>query len=522
MKIHPYDLNAADDLPRFEKEQHEVIEGVLAEPTRAFLNASTMSAGKTGMTAEIITRSSWGRVLIVGVKDTAAQWAEALADQSDGQIELRVINSTKAGKVNLAAMLAGEPGVYFSGSQFLTTQDWEHRDKINPATGEPIPAIDKKTGEPTGKFERERVHKAIYRKMKTPLDALIVDEVHILAANRKNVGRRTLMSIPTIWKGALSGTFYGNKFENAWSITRWLWPDLIDGSFHRWKDQWCELGEPVYVKRNGRTDEIEQIAGEKNPGEFVKSLPCYFRIEAQEAPPEPKVVYVELSTAQRAQYEQMERDMLAWLKERHPLSSEEMLAPLVAEVDIAKRQRLRTATLGEMSFDADGEVSFADDCRSTKLDALSGLLAHYGRQKVVIYTDSKRFAKVTVRRMLRAGLSVSEWSGDVNSAGRDAIKSAFLTPLDEGGLQYIVAVISAFGTGLDGFQLVCSKIIWLSEIEGDAVQNDQAVHRIWRRGGDKENFEHVKILARDTYDEGVFGRLRMKSQSMQETMRAAA
>ncbi|QIK61778.1 hypothetical protein G7068_00055 [Leucobacter viscericola] len=359
-----------------------------------------------------------------------------------------------------------------------------------------------------------------YKKMKVPFDALIVDEVHILAANRKNVGRRTLLSIPTKWKGALSGTFYGNKFENAWSITGWLWPKLIDTSFHRWKDEWCALGEPVFVKRNGKLVEIEQIAGEKEPGEFVKSLPSYFRIEAEEKVPDPKLVYIDLSPVQRMQYDQMERDMLAWLKERHPLSSEQTLAPLVAEVPIAQRQRLRTATLGEMSFDENGEVTFADDCVSTTLDAVGGILNHYGRQKVVIYTDSKRFAKVTVRRMLRAGLSVAEWSGDVNSVGRDAIKAAFLTPLDEGGLQYIVAVTKAFGTGLDGFQKVCSKVIEMSEVEGDAVTENQAVHRIWRRGVDKE-FEHVKIVARNTYDEGVLAVLRGRSASMAVTMKAA-
>lgn len=518
MRIHQYDPSQTDSLPRFTAEQHEIIEAVLKEPTKAFLNGSTMGAGKTAMTAEIIARSGWERVLLVGVKDTAKQWEAAIREQSEGRLHLRHINGTKAGRANLAAMLAGEGGIFFSGSQFLTRQDWTYEDDLND-DGNPIPELDK-NGQPTGKNQRTRKRLWTYKKM-YPLDALIVDEIHILAGNRKNVGRRTLTSIPTEWRGALSGTFYGNNFQNAWSVTKWLWPDIIDGSFHRWKYEWCQMGEPIYVKRGGKTEEIERIVGENNPGEYVKSLPCYFRIEAEEEVPEPKLVYVNLSQVQREQYRQMEQDMLMWLKERHPDRPDGMLVPLVAEVPIAQRQRLRTATLGEMSLTSDGDVWFSDDCRSTKLDALSGILAHYGKQKVVIYTDSKRFAKVTVRRMLKAGLSVAEWSGDVNSAGRDAIKQAFLRPMDDGGLQYIVAVISAFGTGLDGFQTVCSKIVWLSEVEGDAVQNDQAVHRIWRRGVDRDAFEHVKILARDTYDEGVFSALQAKSSSMKETMRKA-
>lgn len=530
MKIHSHLPNATDDLPRLDAEQEEAIQLMLAEPTHAVCNASTMSAGKTVITSEWIIRSGVQRVLIIGVKDTAKQWAAALSDQSDGEIQLRRIDGTKAGRSNLASMLSGESGVFFSGSQFLTTQDWEHRDKLD-ADGEPIPEVDRKSGELTGKNVRERVHKRIFKKMKTQLDALVVDEIHIMAANRKNVGRRTLISIPTDWKVALSGTFYGNKFENAWSVTRWLWPSLIDASFHRWKAVWCALGEPTYVRRNGKLEEIEEIeniAGEKEPGRFVASLPCYFRIEAAEAPPAPKMVFVDLSAPQREQYRAMEKDMLVWLRERHPGASEQDLVPLVAELPIAMRQRLRTATLGEMSLDGNGEVQFDLDAASTKLDALSGILGHYrmkdpvdAQRKVVIYTDSKRAAKVAVARMQRAGLSVAEWSGDVPSKKRDDIKTSFLRPLSEGGLQYIVAVISAFGTGLDGFQRVCSTIVSLSEIEGDAVQNLQAVHRIWRRGVDRDAYEHVMIVARDTLDEGVFGGLRARESSMLTTMRAA-
>lgn len=509
--------------------QAQMIAKSIAEPTRAILNASDVGTGKTLCAVETTLQAGWGRVLIIGIKDTAGQWAHRFAAQSDGAVQVRVIDGTKGGKANLQGFLAGEPGIYFSGLQYVVRQDWDHRDKLDHE-GDPIPAIDRKTGLPTGKMERQRVHLKTYAKMKAPLDALIVDESHLISS-RKSVSLTTIKSIKSAWKMAMSGTFYGNKFENAWAVTRWLWPELIPASFHRWKDDWCDVdvvrgenGKPIYKKdRNGAPTTIEEVKGERVPGAFVATLPCYFRIEKNiGATPDPKLVYVDLSPTQRAQYAQMEADMLAWLKQKHPLASDEQLAPLVAEVDIAKRQRMRTMTLGEMSLDENEEVMFADDCRSTKLDALSGVLAHYGRQKVVIYTDSKRFAKVAVRRMLRAGLSVAEWSGDVNSVGRDAIKEAFLRPLDDGGLQYIVAVITAFSTGLDGFQLACNKIVWLSEVEGNAVQNDQAVARIWRQGGDLEGFEHVKILARDTLDEGVFGKLRKLSQSMQETMRVAA
>ena len=512
-------------------EQEEIVQRVLAEPTKAFLNGSQQSQGKTVMTSEIIARSGWGRVLLVGVKDTAGQWSDSLRDQSDGRIELKVIDARKAGQKHLADMLSGEPGIYFMGIELFVSKDWEHRDKLDPS-GERIQAIKKSTGEllykkdGTPQWERERVQKHIYRKMKTPLDAFIGDELHKLAANRKGVGRRTLVSVKTIWKGALSGTWHGNSFENAWSPTQWLWPEHIDPSFHRWKKEWCREGakltregRPAYrIGRGGEPEPVIEIKGEKNPGAFAASLPCYFRLEGEPVP-DPEIVYVDLSPVQRAQYAQMERDSLMWLAQRFPNLSEEQLYPLVAELPISQRQRLRTAAIAEMSMTEDEEVTFSDDAKSTKLEALSGLLAHYGKQKVVIYTDSKRAAKLAVGRMKRAGLSVAEWSGDVKSDEREKIKQEFMTPLPEGGLQYIVAVISAFGTGLDGFQKHCSKVIWLSEMEGNAVENDQAIFRIWRRGGDYENFQHVKILARDTLDDGVFMNTKAKGDAMLLTMR---
>ena len=517
MKLYPYIEGATDGLPRITREQHHYIEQMVAEPTGGVLNATDMGGGKTVMAVEHLLRVGAKRALVIGVKDTFGQWAEQFAEQSDGAVKLRRIDSTKAGKQNLAAMLAGEEGIFFGGSQFLTRQDWEYVGRVD-VYGEPVMKLDKE-GEPTDKQETDRVHKGIYRRM-APLEMIILDECHIVAANRKNVALSTLKTMRTEWKVALSGTPYGNKFENMWSIARWVWGDLIDGSFHRWKNEWCEVStEEIYV--GGKKREIEKIEGEKVPGEFVKTLPCYVRIEAPVGPlPPATVVEVSLTDAQRAQYAQMEQDAIAWLREHGRTGSDADLAPLVAEVAISQRQRLRTATLGEMSFNDGGEVDFNLDCKSTKLNALAGVLRVWGDEKVVIYTDSKKFAKVAAERMNRAGLRTEAWHGDIPSARRDEIKASFLKPVAEGGIQYIVAVIAAFGTGLDGFQRVCSKIIWLSETE-DGIQGEQAARRIWRRGVDKDSFQHVKLIARDTLDQGIFMGLQVKAELMSETLKAA-
>ena len=100
------------------------IQRILSEPTKAILDASDVGAGKTLITSEAATRAGWTRVLVVGIKDTFAQWAERLSLQSDGAIVMRRIDGTVKGKAAFAALLAGEDGYYFIGSQMLQAQDW--------------------------------------------------------------------------------------------------------------------------------------------------------------------------------------------------------------------------------------------------------------------------------------------------------------------------------------------------------------------------------------------------------------
>jgi hypothetical protein len=519
-------------------EQEAAIVRMMAEPTHAIVNASNMDTGKTLQASEFIVRMGFVRTLTIGVKDTYAQWADRLAAQSDGKITMRRIDSTKAGQQAMADFRAGKAGHYFVGSQFLTTQDWEHR-PVTDDQGRPVWKVQKSTsavvtkpapmeatmglwedtdekGKTVLRFlpnpqigpqllpvqETERHHKRIYARVK-PLDLIVFDEIHMVA-NRKAIGRRTLGTIRTDWKLAMSGTWVGNKFENAWSITRWAYPTIIDTSFHRWKDVYCA----TKTDKVSKTKEVESITGEKEPGAFVATLPCYIRIDGELEVPAPEIVWVDLTPAQREQYDDLEADLLVWLKKQNAMGRH----PLAAELPITLRQRLRTATLGEMILDEDGQVGFEYECKSAKLGALRGILDYWGNQAAAIYVDSKKFAKVTVARMRAAGYNAVEWSGDIPSKQRDQIKADFLA----GKIQYIVAVITAFSTGLDGFQAVCNKIVWLSESENN-MQNNQAVKRFFRTGR-KEGFQHVKILARDTLDQGIFGRNVAETLEMNQTL----
>jgi len=478
-------------------EQAVTIERILAEPTRAYLLADDMGQGKTLQAVEVGLQGEFARVLIIGIKDTAGQWASRLAEQSDGVHMLRRIDATKAGKAHYEAYLAGEDGWFFTGSQLITSKDWKSEPKLD---SDGVQEVDK-----NGKPVNKRVKLGTFKKVK-PADLLIYDEIHVVS-NRASVGRKTLVSIRADFKLALSGTFYGNKFEGAHSVARWLWPDLIEGNYYTWKEKYC-TSEDVYVAK----DETKSVVtGEREPGRFVSELPGYSRVEAAEQPPPAKIVHCTLTPKERKSYSELEADLMTWLDSRTGP------APLIAELPIVLRTRLRTATLGEMVFDDDGEISFSMDAESSKLNALRTVLDYWGKdEQAAIYTDSKRFAKVAVARMRAAGYNAVEWSGDVSSKDRDQIKEDFIA----GRITFLVCVIAAFNAGLDGFQAVCRHVVWLSRSENQ-VQCSQALARFFRPGRVGE-FTQVEIVARDTYDEAIFSSSVAQRLAVLSTLKVAA
>jgi hypothetical protein len=271
-----------------------------------------------------------------------------------------------------------------------------------------------------------------------------------------------------------------------------LWPKAIDpktGELYvdnaqsRWAAQWCEMGKNQYTWSG------EEILGEKSPGAFVNSLPCFIRMEAERTPYVTRKCYVDLTPKQRTLYEEMQADMLTWLDEH----------PLVADLPIVQRARLRQITLGEVTFNDDHEVDFANDCESSKIDALMKVVnKHHPGEPVFILTDSAKFARVVTHRL---GPLAREWSGRVNAKSREEIKAAFGSTV-----RYIVAVIPAVAEGLDGLQRVCNVEVWLSE-SLNGMLNVQAEGRLNRRGQEAEEIYQYKIMALGTDDDGTFENL---------------
>ena len=431
------------------------MEKISTEPSRSALNGSLMGTGKTLMGVEVAKRINAKTILIIGPLNTYWGWWDTIQRQTDYASAITKIDSTKSGVQGLADLQAGVAGWYFIGREYFRTKDWS---KVVP-------------------------------------DMVMIDEVHFMQ-NRNSKSFKSAMKLNAGFKLSMSGTPFGNKFEGAWAIGRWLWPTVIPKSFWTWAFEYCKLTYSPFSKYD--------ITGELEPGRFVSELPCYVRLEPKhnlEVIEETR--YVDLLPAQKKIYDKLEKDLVVWLEDN----------PLVVEVPIATRVRLRQITLAVPTLSEDGDVIFADDAKSTKFQALQEIIEDNPDEQMLLLTDSQKYASLVTKRLNATTKQAFEWSGKANQIQRQAAKEAFL----RGECKYIVAVIPAIAEGVDGLQDVCSTIVWLSHSDSN-VLNQQVVDRI-RRRGQKQAVKIYDIVARDTYDEGQLSTLVQRQLAMNTSLR---
>lgn len=294
----------------------------------------------------------------------------------------------------------------------------------------------------------------------------------------------------------LSGTLLRNRFETAWSYGRALWwgqnqRDQIGYDNHFvWKNDRM-VGKTVYTNMrdvNGNPKTVMVFEGEKEPGRWISEAPtvithlkrercCEFHPEGF-LPLDAPVVREEvipLCTEQKRIIRELERTSMTWLEDN----------PLVVDLPITQKQRIRQAILGVPSITDDEEVYFADDCESPFIDRLLEILGtEIEDETCVVFTDSQRFAAVATERLNKAGVSAFEYSGRTRSVRDDNLKRF------GHDFRVMVGVIAASGTGLDSLQAVCNNEIWLSR-DLDETNSEQARGRLDRMGQRRQVVRYV-------------------------------
>lgn len=330
-------------------------------------------------------------------------------------------------------------------------------------------------------------------------DFLVVDEGHGVAApkskSQRKLGGFSAKDDPLSRnfprRLVLSGTALRNKFELAWSHSRFLWPELYQrgqvayDNMYGWQGERMEF-QWIYTSQrdfNGNPKKVKQYNAEKEPGRWIKEAPLvitHFKREeccryhphgylSMEKPIE-RHETLKLLPEQKRAIRELEDQMLTWLGDN----------PMVVDLPLTKALRIRQFALGVPSLVGEGEdvkVTFDPECKSPYIDRLLDLLSNkFDDEPVVVFTDSQRFAEVVTHRLNKAGISAFEYSGATRKT-RDGSVTQF-------GSKYrvVVAVLAAVAEGLDGLQRSSKAEIWLSS-SLDATTNEQARGRLDRIGG---------------------------------------
>lgn len=406
------------------------------------------AGGGKSLTATLAIAEARPRVtLIIAPKSTHyTAWIPTIRDNAG--ITPRVIgNDNKATKQALFDFEIGLPGCYIASPQYVTRTD------VSDWRG----------------------------------DMLIHDEAHQGSTAKSKLQRKLggyhasdgqPLSHRFRHRLALSGTPMRQNFSNLWGVMRFLWGDthylrdqVAYDSFVGWEIQRMNYQTVYTNQRNfdGTPKTVKEYLGEAEPGRLLAEMPLAIVHKRRETccrwheggflpTEEPQIIRrtVELTAKQKRAVSEMEKTMMAWLDDN----------PLVADIPLTAKQRVRQLTLGEgrveyfMGENSEGEavekntLVFDTNCASPILDEALHILSNLpDDENVVVYLESRRFAEVATQRFNEAGFSAREYSGvtkaDLTQFGKD--------------YRVLVGVISALGTGTAGLNHVAHTDIFMEQ-----------------------------------------------------------
>ena len=196
-------------------------------------------------------------------------------------------------------------------------------------------------------------------------------------------------------------------------------------------------------------------------------------------------IVVELKPEQRRAFNEMKKDMLAWVG-----ANEDQ--PVVAPIAIAKLTRCYQFSSAYAQVNKlTGLVELTEP--SSKLDALMGFLADNPNEQVVVFSQFKQLIKLLEARLNKAKITHVLLTGDIPELQRKANVDAF----QAGKARVFCGTIAAGGVGIT--LTAASTVVMLDRKAGVPSLNFQAEDRCWRYG-QKNAVQVIDIIAKGTAD----------------------
>ena len=333
-------------------------------------------------------------------------------------------------------------------------------------------------------------------------NTIVVDEVHRFA-NRKAVQTRALKKLKSEYKLAMSGTMSGDAPQNLWSTLNWLYP-----SFYR---SYWSFVKHYLVTETQYPQGYQKIVGVKNAESLKAEMDPWFvrhlkKDKCCDNHPDGvmhwlpdktyDIMWVDLSPIQKRIYEQMRKNMVAWVNEHED-------SPLVASVVIAQLTRLSQIALATPAIDeTTGSVTLT--APSAKIDVVQEKILDAGNKQFAVFSASKQAAYLASRQFESNGITTRVLSGDTKQSERDGMVKNFAN----GDYQVFIGTIGAAAEGVDGLQHGTDTAFFLDRA-WSTIKNQQAEDRL-HRGGTKNTVQIIDVMARHTLDWGRKQRLDTK------------
>ena len=242
----------------------------------------------------------------------------------------------------------------------------------------------------------------------------------------------------------------------------------------------------------------KKVLGPKNTGHLRAELSQFTlrRLKQEVLTELPEKYYtrvlVDLHPPQRRAYEGMKKDFLAWIGQHEN-------EPVPAPVVVAQLTRLRQFAAAYAQYDEDGRVRLTEP--SAKLDALMEIVEGTDQQ-IVVFSQFKDAIRLAQARLKDAGISYTTLTGDTPQGQRGERVESF-----QAGQRRVF--LGTTGAGGVGITLHAASIVVFIDRSWSPADNAQAEDRL-HRIGQKSAVQVILLEARDTVDQAVEAKLRMK------------
>ena len=306
---------------------------------------------------------------------------------------------------------------------------------------------------------------------KTEWDAIIFDEAHRLK-NRKAQQSKGAKRLKAKYKIMLTGSPMPNHPHELWHLLHILYPERFS-SYWQFVERFCTTEESYFSR-------TPIITGVKNKEKLQRILvPIMIRREKDEVldlPPKTyQTIELHLEGQQKKLYQQMERDLVAWINgEPHKVAT-----------DLGKMLRLRQLCLTPALIGGPAE--------SVKTNALINLLEDTSH-KVVVFSWFKEYIKHLEEVLTDKGFKVVSVHGDKSAKQRHQAEEQFWNDSDT---SVFLGTIRAAGEGMN---LQCAPTLIFTDKDWVPKVNRQVEARVYRHG-QKRNTNIISLICANTIEE---------------------